>query len=448
MKISTKTLALLFGAALLGSGLNAQIKIKKPEIEVSKPTIGKGSGSSDDKSVIPGKDPSGLFSKVTDDPSAQHHRKTAVANLATLEGEFGKSSVDYEMLTKLMFENERTLGHIKKLEPNADASKYYEKYNPLKERADKENAVYAQVKKLEDLFEKEFKGQVEYKNPDVLSYRADSYGSRKDCYCRAAYTGQDKTYNDYVTNKAEYDKLTAQLVGYTDENTQKGFTNMTTCLANGNKYAAWAAKDNVQKDVVAYSATNKIALPKDVIKRCEDYLAALGRIEADHSLSLDAGAKAAMTEGKAAITKIKAENELYISSGEYQKYLDKVHAEKIAKVFLPKAVTSNPTMEEGAKKYVKGVEFAEYLKGRGDSPVASTVKAVTLTREPYVKKNEYDLPVYQYHEFWVSYKGTDGKCYMTAVYASYTYKGGGTYATVPTWGADAPEEMSCANVSK
>lgn len=448
MKISTKSLVLLLGAALLVSSLNAQIKIKKPEIEISKPNIGKGGGSSDDKSIIPGKDPSGLFFKVTDDPSAEHHRKTAVANLTTLEAEYKKSSVNYEAMTKLMFENERTLGHIKKLEPNVDASKYYERYNPLKERADKENAVYAQLQKLEDLFEKEFRGPVEFKTPDVLSYRSDSYGVRKDCYCRASYTGQDKTYNDYITNKAEYDKLAAQLVGYTNEETQKGFANMTTCLANGNKYAIWAAKDNVQKDVVAYSATNKIALPKDVIKRCDDYLAALGRIEADHSMSLDASAKTAMTEGKAAIAKIKAENELYISSGEYQKYLDKVHAEKIAKVFLPKAVTSNPTLEEGAKKYIKGTEFAEYLKGRGDSPVASTVKAVTITREPYVKKNEYDLPLYQYHEFWVSYKGIDGKCYMTAVYASYTYKGGGTYATVPTWGADAPEEMACGNAAK
>ena len=452
MKNSMKSLALLLVTALLGTSLNAQIKIKKPEVEISKPnvgTIGKGSGSSDDnKATLPGKDPSGLFSKVTDDPSAQHHRKTAVANLATLEAEYGKTTIDYAALTKLMFENERTLGHIKKLEPNVDATKYYEKYNPLKERADKENAIYAKVKELEKLFEDEFKGPAEYKNPDVLSFRVDSYGVRNDCYCRAAYSGQKKTYTEYETSKAEYDKLTAQLVGYTDEDTQKGFANMTACLANGNKYAAWAAKDNVQKDVVDYSAKNKIALPNDVIKRCNDYLAALGRIEADHSLSLDATAKAAMTEGKATITKIKAENELYISSGEYQKYLDKMHAEKIAKVFLPKAVTSNPTLEEGAKKYLKGAEYAEYLKSRGDSPVASTVKAVTLTREPWVKKNEFDLPVYQYHEVWVSFKGTDGKCYMTAVYASYTYKGGGTYATVPTWGADAPEEMSCANVSK
>lgn len=49
---------------------------------------------------------------------------------------------------------------------------------------------------------------------------------------------------------------------------------------------------------------------------------------------------------------------------------------------------------------------------------------------------------------WVSFKAKDGKCYMAAVYASYTYKGGGTYANEPTWGADRPEEMACENASK
>ncbi|MCE3297333.1 MAG: hypothetical protein K0R65_3047 [Crocinitomicaceae bacterium] len=445
MKNSTKVLALLFGAAFLASNLNAQIKIKKPEIEVSKPTIGKGSGSSDDKSIIPGKDPSGLFSKVTDDPSAQHHRKTAVANLSTLEAEFAKSSIDYEALTKLMFENERTLGHIKKLEPNADASKYYEKYNPLKERADKENATYAQVSKLEKLFESEFRAPTEFKTPEVSTFTQDASGNAKKCYC---HDYRVKSYEEFSTNKAEYEKLTAQLVGYSNEDTKKVFSNMDVCLQNGNKYAIWASKENLQAKIVDYNTKNTVADPKGVIRECDEYMAALNGIEKDKSLNLSTEAKNAIADGKKNITKIKTENETYISSGAYQKYLDKMHAEQIAKVFLPKAVTSNPTMEENAKKYVKGAEFAEYLKGRGDSPVASTVKAVTLTREPYVKKNEYDLPVYQYHEFWVSYKGTDGKCYMTAVYASYTYKGGGTYASVPTWGADAPEEMSCLNMSK
>jgi hypothetical protein len=105
-------------------------------------------------------------------------------------------------------------------------------------------------------------------------------------------------------------------------------------------------------------------------------------------------------------------------------------------------------LEAGAINYVKGAEYTEYLTGRKDSPVASTFRAITATATPYVKKNEYGLPLYEYHELWVAFKGKDGKCYRCAVYASYTYKGGGTYATVPTWGGDAPEEMACDNVLK
>lgn len=125
-----------------------------------------------------------------------------------------------------------------------------------------------------------------------------------------------------------------------------------------------------------------------------------------------------------------------------------MHAAEIAKVFLPKAATKNATLEAGAMNYVKGTEYNDYLKGRSDSQVASTMRAVTTTASTYIKKNEYGLPLYEYHEIWVAFKGKDGKCYMCAVYASYTYKGGGVYSTTPTWGADAPEEMACDNVMK
>lgn len=62
---------------------------------------------------------------------------------------------------------------------------------------------------------------------------------------------------------------------------------MEACLANGNKYAAWASKENVTKEVAEYSTKNKKDEPEDVIKRCDDYLAGLDPIEADKSLNLN-----------------------------------------------------------------------------------------------------------------------------------------------------------------
>jgi hypothetical protein len=97
--------------------------------------------------------------------------------------------------------------------------------------------------------------------------------------------------------------------------------------------------------------------------------------------------------------------------------------------------------------YIKDVEFAEYV-GDGDEKPVTTLRAVTVTVEPIVSHNEFGIPKWQYHEIWVAYKGKTGKCYRVPVYATYTYKGGGTYATVPNWSADSPEEMACGNVTK
>jgi len=450
MKQSTTPYTAVFLFVFVGFSAYSQIKVKKPEINISKPKIeiGGGNSGSENEISIGTKDPSGLFSNCTSDPSAEHHRKTAVANLATLEGEYTKTSINYDDLTKLIFENERTLGHIVKLEPKVNSEKYYAKYAPLKERADKENAIYAEIQTLEKLFEKEFNAPTKYKTPSPLTFRTDSYGAHDECYCRN-YDSETKTFAEYTAAKKQYADLSAQLVGYTNPSTQTGFKEMDQCIENGNTYAQWVANENYQKEVVEYNTTNKAASPKKVIERCENYLEGIKRVETDYSLNYSEAAKTALSNAKTATSKIKTEAELYISSGEFQTYLDKVHAEKIAKVFLPKAATKNTTLEQGAMNYVKGTEYAEYLKDNlGESAVASTVRAVTLTTQPYVKKNEYGIPKYQYHELWVAYKGVDGKCYMTAVYASYTYKGGGVYASQPTWGADAPEEMSCLNLNK
>jgi hypothetical protein len=440
-----QSIALLLGAFTLCFNAYGQLpKISKPKINVSVP------GNSDVKASdvgLGGKDPSGLFKNITNDESANVHRKNAVTNLSAIESEYAKTSVDYEVLTKLMFENERTLGHVMKLEPKVDRSNYDAKYLPLKEKADKQNAVYVEIVKLEKSFQKDFSAPTEFKKPDVLSFRGEGYSSHAQCYCRN-YKSEVKTLADYDALKKQYEDLSAQLQGYKNTETQKLFSNMATCIANGNNYALFASKENLTKDVVEYNTANKAAEPTKVIKRCEDYLVALTKIETDNSLKLEASTITALTQAKATVTKTKTDAETYISSGAFKKYQEKLNAEKIAKVFLPKAASKNATLEAGAINYVKGAEYTEYLTGRKDSPVASTFRAITATATPYVKKNEYGLPLYEYHELWVAFKGKDGKCYRCAVYASYTYKGGGTYATVPTWGADAPEEMACDNVLK
>lgn len=444
-KISIYACILLFNATVF-----AQLpKITKPKINVEVPKVNVGNGNnSDSKPSIPGRDPSGLFLNTTDDVNAEYHRKAAVTNLTTLEAEYQKTSIDYEDLTKLIFENERTLGHITKLEPKVNRSKYDERYLPLKERADKENAAYAEMKKLAALFDSDFAAPVEFKKPDPITFRTDNYGAHTQCYCRN-WRSEVATLAEFETAKKSYEDYAIQLVGFTDEDVQKRFTNMETCIQNGNKYALWVCNENYTTEIKNYTTENKVADPKKVISRCEDYLAALERIETDNSLRLDTASISALATAKTNIGKTKSEMELYISSGQYQQYLDKVHAAEIAKVFLPKSSTKNATLEQGAITYVKGTDYNDYLKNDlGESGVASTFKAITVTSQPWVKKNEYGLPLYQYHEMWVSYKGLDGKCYMCAVYASYTYKGGGTYATQPTWGADAPEEMACDNVLK
>jgi hypothetical protein len=156
-----QSIALLLGAFTLCFNAYGQLpKISKPKINVSVP------GNSDVKASdvgLGGKDPSGLFKNITNDESANVHRKNAVTNLSAIESEYAKTSVDYEVLTKLMFENERTLGHVMKLEPKVDRSNYDAKYLPLKEKADKQNAVYVEIVKLEKSFQKDFSAPTEFK---------------------------------------------------------------------------------------------------------------------------------------------------------------------------------------------------------------------------------------------------------------------------------------------
>jgi hypothetical protein len=85
-----------------------------------------------------------------------------------------------------------------------------------------------------------------------------------------------------------------------------------------------------------------------------------------------------------------------------------------------------------------------YIKGED---VGTVSRAVTFHDDYKVVKLDNGIPKYQFKEITMATK-KDGKCYRVSVYASYTYKGGGTYSTTPTWGYDKPEEMACDNVNK
>jgi hypothetical protein len=451
MKSFSFKLVLLASIALIGFNAMAQLpKITKPKITtptISMPNSGGGSNSGGSTPSVLVKDPSGLFTNVTDDPSAQSHRRIAAENLEKMDSWFKSGTVDYDDLSKLLFENERELGYVVKLEPKVDRSKYDARYLPLKARAEKEDAIYKQAVELEKTLKNEFNASAEFEKHNPMTFRTESYGAHQQCYCRND-KADVKPLADYEATKKQYLDLTAQLTGYKDEGTQNLITNMASCYKNGNSYAVWASKENLNEAVVAYSTTTKPAEPKKVITRCEEYLAALGRVETDNSFPFDAATKTAIAEGKAACNKTKADAETYISSGEFQKYKDKVRAEQAAKEFMPAAKGHNTTLEAGAATFIKGTEYAEYLVRIEESPVVSTMRTVMETEDYYVHKNDIGIPEYQYHEFTVAYKAKDGRCYKATVYATYTYKGGGTYATVPKWSADAPVELACANVTK
>jgi hypothetical protein len=448
MKNMKRLVFTLICSALVTLSVDAQIKIKKPTVKVPKvSTPSVKTGGSKSTSVVPTKDPSGLFKNCTDDPSAASHRRNAVSNLETLEAEYKKESVDYELVKKTLTSNEKTMGFILKLEPKVKAEDYNARYTPLKERATKEVAIYDKVKALEKLFSDEFSAPTEYQKFNPITYLTDGYGAKDECYCRTY--DRNKTLEDYNTSKKEYTDLTSKLVGYKHDRTQTLFSNMNTCIDNGNKWAVWASKENVQSQVVDFSAKEKPLDPNRVIKRCDEYLAGLKRVETDNSLAFTETTKTAIEEGKKVVMDTKSEAERYVSSGDFDAYKAKLHQEKIDKEFMPKAVSSNSSLQQGAMKYIKGTEMNTYVTERLDrKPVASTIKAHVVTTKPYIKKNEYDLPKYKYHEIWVAFKDTDGKCYKALVYATYQYTGGGTYESVPTYSADKPIEMNCANVNK
>ena len=186
----------------------------------------------------------------------------------------------------------------------------------------------------------------------------------------------------------------------------------------------------------AFATKNEANEPKEVIKQASEFITVSDMLAADPSFPITTEAKTALASGKARAEKVKNSADTYISSGRYQAHLDKLHKEKIAKVFMPKAVGKNASLEQSAMAYVK------------TESLGTAIRAVNIDADYRVAKNDVGIPKYQFKEFVVAYKDKDGKCFMVSVYASYTYKGGGTYSTAPTWGHDYPQEMACENVNK
>jgi hypothetical protein len=445
-KLFTSALALAFFALLVApQEVSAQFpkikapKIKAPKIETPKvddikiPKGGNDSkttnGKTTDTKTTGGSKSSGSFSNVTEDPSANSHRRGCDENLVAMDAEYAKPSPSYVELSKLKESTDKKLEFIKKLEPNVDASKFLEKYTPLKTRIEKDEANYSKVKTLEKTLWDKHNYDEKYQQYDFYNYK------KRGCYCRKPYDKEVAKDTEFAATKSEYRATTALLVGYTHKETETLLTNAESCYTHANTYAVWMGGENIAT-LEAFATKNEANEPKDVIKKATEYSEMIDMLAADPSFVMTADSKAKLADGKARVEKIKTSAETYISSGRYQAHLDKLHKEKIAKVFLGKAASKNPTIEKGAMDFVKS-------EGLG-----TAVRAVTVDNDYQVAKNDVGIPKWQYREMEVAYKDKDGKCFKVTVYASYTYKGGGTFATVPTYGRDGAKEMACENVNK
>ena len=452
MKSTTAIVIFMFAAF----GAQGQITIKKPKINVEAPKVGVGSDKSNSNdggsSVVPKADPSGLFTRITDDPSARSHRAEAVKNLELLEAEYAKDIVDYSNAESLMEQIDKRLGMVMKLEPNVGKEKFDDRYNAVKEPVSKDLEVIKPMKEMAKTLRTKFSASGEYQEIEVIAYRKiTGYRDAAACYCREH--DQTGTYAEYEKLKQDYLTEGSKVPKYKDEAAEKSIAYMDNCLSNSVKYVEYVSTKAVKKDIVDYNAQEKPANPTAVISKCGEYLEALGRIETDPSLNLPSSSLQALKTTKAEVARIKTEAEVYISSGEFEKYKAAMRAERAKLVEMPKAVTKSPALESQAINYIlKGQAFKNYLAStHGDAkkgnPVSS-IKAVSLHSQPQVKKNALGVPVYQFKEIVVAYKDTDGLCQIVSVYAEYEYKGGGTYSSEPRWAADAPIQIACENVNK
>lgn len=452
MKTSSLIIVMLFASFCV----QGQINIKKPKLKVDTPKVevdkGKSGSSDSGSSVIPKADPSGLFVRITDDRSASSHRSEAVKNLELLEAEYAKETINYLSAEELIAEIDKRLGMVLKLEPNVGKEKFDDRYNAVKNPILADLEVIKPMKEMSKTLRTKFNASGEYQEIEVLAYRKiTGYRDAAACYCREH--DQTGTYAEYEKLKQDYRSEGSKVPKYKDEATERSIENMDKCLANGVKYVEFIATDGYKKDIVEYSEKEKPSNPTDVISKCEKYLSALDRIKTDPSLNLSEPLIKDLEFAKSEVSRIKTEAELYISSGEFDKHKAAIRAERAKLVEMPKAVTKSPNLESQAINYIlKGQAFKNYLSSthgdaRKGNPVSS-LRAVSLHSQAQVKKNSLGVPLYQYKEIVVAYKDSDGLCQIVSVYAEYTYKGGGVYASEPTWSADAPIQIACENVNK
>lgn len=444
-----RTFGLAFACLILCASSFAQLpKINKPKLPsagLPKVNNNPNSAASSDQIGSGKRTPhsSGLFTNCSDYYHPAQKRDTAVKYLAKLESLLNQPTFSPTTLKDYKFKITSSLATISEHDPECDASKFEAKFGPIEQKADAQMAIYERLEAMDKQFQSDFNASAEVRKPSVLTFRTDSYGAHKNCYCGDA---KGQPYSDFEALKKEYDEKLTQSKGYKNENTQKIFERMVTCQQNGNVFAQWAAQDHYIGLVEKYNAEKKDADPDLVIKRCDEFMAGLGRIESDPTLALTSESKKSLADAKAKTAKIKSDAELYISSGGHKTYMDNKHATEIATVFLPKAVAKNPTLEQSAANFLKSDEYPTWRTA--EYQAVTTYKTVLVTSQPEVEKNDLGIPKYKYHEIWVSFKAKNGKCYMAPVFAKYEYMGGGVYATTPKYMPGLEKEMAAANVLK
>lgn len=386
---------------------------------------------------------SGLFSNCSDYYVPAQNRDTAVKYLGKLESLLAQPTISYPNLKLFLQKIEGGLYRVQVDDPECNRTKFEAKYAPLETKADEQLALYNQTEEQASKLESDFWVDTKPAKPNLLTFRTDQSSDYKVGYCRLR---NGKTYQDFIALKNEYSATIAKMKGFKHPKVEDHIQKMETGQQNGNAYAIWAANDQYTALVQEFNDQNKAQKPEEVIKRCDNYTAALARVKSDPTLSLDANSTQAIFNATANAEKVKTEAQRYISSGEHKAYMEKLHAAEIAKVFLPKPAASNPSLEASAMAFIKSDGW-EKEKSTKNKPI-TTYKACTVTAQPEVDKNDFGIPKWKYHEIWVSYKAQDGKSYKAQVFASYTYLGGGTYESKPIFTVGYVEEMAAANVMK
>ncbi len=430
---------------LLSSHSLCQLGNLKGKVKPPNTSISNNNSNNNKPSTLKGSDKSGLFSKIDPNGSVASHCRTAVEDLNKLDEFYASNKIDYEALQKLMDHLNRTLANIRKLEPEVDETKFQERFSSLEERALNDFSALKRIKEIDKILREDFLTESEFPKPNPLNYRLEE----DICYCRRK-AENNRPLNEYLDLRNEYFKLEKQLVGYHDKYELAIIGKIDSCVSNAFNYLEWVCHENFEKEIIDFNAKRKESNPKSVIKKCEEYKLFFERFITDYSIQIDQKAETLINETTLKINAIQQESEEYISSGKYQIYLDKMHTEKIASVFVPKAEYSNSTLEAGVKKWVMGAKdhFNGFAIGDKIEGIKSVNRTSISTPSPIVEKNNDGTIKWKYYSIWTAFTTTDNKCYLVRVFATYNYEGGGKYSSTPVYGSEYLDEMSCDNVNK